>query len=506
MKVFPDYFLDLITNSKVAMQLKSKALYILLVISFLFQLTKIDVSLNENNSFRQSQTVMLVREFLRNGFDPSSPLPIFGMQSKVPFEFPIFQFLASIVASVSNSDPISSTRFVGVISFQMSAVLVYLLTCRWVNRKSAIFALVVFQFSPYGLQWGHSALMEFSAVAFVLGALYSTEKLIDSYVLHRKIIFSIIIISLLTLGALTKITTFVALLPLFLIPSLKSGFLIERVGRVARLSLATSVFVLVFLISFKWNSFADTVKSENRFTSKLTSQQLSAWNFGELSDRLDPTRWYQIINTYWGPIIGGIAGLFLIISLAIFLNKNMVNSILILAIFTGPLLFMNLYWVHDYYSIAVFVPITMLAASTFSYLMSVSQTLSINHMKIFAIVSLLLMISASTSVYGKGYLAHQFKFRHEIPALSKTIAANSASSDGVIFLECDWNPLIPYYADRKGLMLPPWGFELEKKDMSEMKYLALCSKPGAESTEYIRQIRKLGFNLERVFSDFYLIK
>jgi hypothetical protein len=89
MKTLSDYFLNLTINSKVAQQIRRHAQYLLLVTSSVFQISKIDVSLNENNSFRQSQTVMLVREFLRNGFDPASPLPIFGTQSKVPFEFPI---------------------------------------------------------------------------------------------------------------------------------------------------------------------------------------------------------------------------------------------------------------------------------------------------------------------------------------------------------------------------------------------------------------------------------
>jgi hypothetical protein len=501
-----DYFLELMKNSKVSLQIRSQPQYLLLFISSVFQISKINVSLNENNSFRQSQTVMLVREFLRDGFDPSSPLPIFGAQSKVPFEFPIFQYFSSLVASVSNSDPISSTRLVGVVSFQLCAVLIYALTVRWLNKASAIFALMVFQFSPFGLQWGHAALMEFSAVASILGALYINERLLESRLLKRKIIYCLALVTLLTLGALIKVTTFVALVPLFLIPALKKGFFTERVGRLKRLSLGASIFIFVSFVSFMWNNYADYIKSQNVFTSKLTSQQLSAWNFGYISDRLDVTNWYQITNTYWGPIIGGTAGLFLIIFISIFLNNNMINRVLILAVFTGPLLFMNLYWVHDYYSIAIFVPLTLLAASSFSYFLSISEVLRISRFKIFTIVSLFLLISTSTSVYGKGYLAHQFRFTHEIPELSKTISANSDSSDGVIFLGCDWNPLIPYYADRKGLMLPPWGFQLEEKDLSEMRYLALCQEPEASSAEYIQQIRDLGFSLERVSPNFYLIQ
>jgi hypothetical protein len=55
-------------------------------------------------------------------------------------------------------------------------------------------------------------------------------------------------------------------------------------------------------------------------------------------------------------------------------------------------------------------------------------------------------------------------------------------------------------------MLPPWGFQLEEKDLSEMRYLALCQEPEASSAEYIQQIRDLGFSLERVSPNFYLIQ
>lgn len=44
------------------------------------------------HGFRQTQTAITVREFLRSGYHPLRYItPIFGSQSCIPFEFPVYQ-------------------------------------------------------------------------------------------------------------------------------------------------------------------------------------------------------------------------------------------------------------------------------------------------------------------------------------------------------------------------------------------------------------------------------
>ena len=48
------------------------------------------------HDFRLSQTALVARTFIADGFDWRTPLPVFGPESFVPFEFPLFEDAAAV--------------------------------------------------------------------------------------------------------------------------------------------------------------------------------------------------------------------------------------------------------------------------------------------------------------------------------------------------------------------------------------------------------------------------
>jgi hypothetical protein len=53
-----------------------------------------------------------------------------------------------------------------------------------------------------------------------------------------------------------------------------------------------------------------------------------------------------------------------------------------------------------------------------------------------------------------------FQGNSQLPALSSIISANTEPTDLVVMVNCDWDPTILYFADRKGYMVASWMFEL----------------------------------------------
>ena len=488
---------------------------ILLTVIFLLSLAihfpQVLNGLNENNSFRQSQTVMLVREFMRNGLDLKSPIPVFGFNSRIPFEFPIFQYIAAVVGNLANLDPIVATRLVGLVFFELAAFMLFLFAQRIFGLAPAFVAVVVFLFSPFTLMWAASATIEFCAVFLMLLSINSLYKYSGENQPYKRN-FQLIVFTLsLLLASLVKITTAVVMSMLFLI--MWNRLVKRNNSSLIKFSLKLRTKVLLFpcllvlVTNLLWIQFADSVKAQNRFTALLTSQALAEWNYGTLQDRLDFTNSFKIVNTYWGPIVGGIGGLFLLTVIGIFLGDKKFAYPVILSLISGPLFFMNLYAIHDYYSIAVFSSLVLLIAHGYRAIFSLSAEIFKTkriYLSSFFLATLFLTSAAST--YGKDYLYQKFVEPNSYPALATEINKHSSVTENVIYVGCDWSPFVPYYVDRTALMIPPWAPNLSEQDLVGFQVVAVCSLEVENARQTLDNLRGLGYNLIMVSANVFQLE
>lgn len=466
--------LEPIMNSSYQKLLQSRFTYLRVVgISVIIQVPMLFFNLSEGDSFRFAQTTMVVREFINNGIDLRTPLLVFGSNSFVPFEFPLFQAVASIIAKLLGLEPLVATRFTALLFFQGTCVVTYALSKKWFGKEVALIAILLFEFTPFGLRFAHSPLIEFAATFYFLLSLYLFELFLNYSKTKIKFIIAIAAAISLSAGFLTKVTTGIALLPIFLILVLKiftkdfskikklTSFLLLIVSTLGSLSLVVL-----------WNSFADTVKTQNPFTAHLisTTPQMVNWNFGTLQDRIDPKSWVLIYFQYLGPITSGLLVLTLLTYFAIsYFEKELIYPLIFVPFF-GPLLFINLYRSHQYYVSALY-PVLIILLSSGVY--AVSKKFGKNQGFASYLLVLILITSSISTKVGLNYMSDLFN-HSDIPPLVHEIRQTVPSGNHVLYLGCDWNPEIPYYAETLNLMIPEWGISPNPKDLQVVKYIVFC--------------------------------
>ena len=141
-----------------------------------------------------------------------------------------------------------------------------------------------------------------------------------------------------------------------------------------------------------------------------------------------------------------------------YLNKCL---IVFLGILITPLTFFNLYYVHEYYYIAICPLLAILEAACLYYIFCELG----RKKKIIMIVILGLSLAmVSTGFYSavvndyKGYNNHYYW------KLSEFIRGNTGVDDRVLILDNDWNPAVQYYSGRNGATIKnEWFNALENK-------------------------------------------
>lgn len=460
-----------------------------LVLIFLFtQVPMCFFNPSEGDSFRFSQTTIVIREFMRNGVDLRTPLPIFGSNSYVPYEFPTYQILASQLGNIFNLAPILAARITALISFLISMYLTYRIAQRLFDHDTARNVMILYLFIPFGMRYAHSPLIEFTTISFMLLSFHLTLESI--YIKDKRKYLYLSFSSLaIILGFLTKVTTAIALSPLLLI----IGYLALKEFK--SYSQSFSILAVPFF-SFPlgvaavnyWNYFADDVKKNNVFASNLISTlpHIREWNFGTVKNRFEIDSWVTILLHFLGPISAGVFTLLILAFVASYKFDKYLIAILLLTVLWPILIFFNLYKNHQYYVAAIY-PIIILVMS--AGIVVISSTLNFSVFKLNHILIVLIIFATYSTRNGVYYMSDMFNHSTP-PKLVDEIKSNVPTGSYLMYLGCDWNPEIPYYIDSPTLMVPDWGINPEDRDLNKIEYIVFC--------DYFPQNRE--FSLNKYFS------
>ena len=379
----------------------------------------------EAHEFRQTQTAYTAVLYHRNGIDLfQTPLPVLGPPWVVPHEFPLFQAVAAVAMDLGVQTEVA-LRATSLAFLLVSAALVWLIVRLEAGHLTAAVATVAFALMPLGMLWSRSSTIETMAVAAALGAIHEALRW-DRGGSRWHIAAAL---GLGVMAGLLKITT----AAIWLAPAL---FLLRRSSRVTIAVIA--VFAAAGLV---WTSSADGIKAASPATSFLTSAMLREWNFGTLEQRLDPATWVTFAT--W------LAGLSLLVFLApLRLGRSRLAIWALCTLGLGPLIFTNLYVVHDYYWMAV-APAAAILIGLFAA--NVTKAAPKPWRRSLAL-GMICLFALSYVVYPRWSLMFQSGDPTGVLAHAAQIAAETDPNDLLAITHDSWNPAILFYADRRGYM------------------------------------------------------
>ena len=397
--------------------------------SFALRIRTIGQPLIEAHAWRQTQTAYTALIYHREGINLlQTPLPVFGPPWVVPFEFPLFQAIAARVMDIGVSTEIA-LRSTSLFFFAVSAALLWGIVRHEVDTRTALLAVAAFALAPLGLLWSRTSLVETIAVAAVLASILEALRWERS---GSRVDFGIAL-AMGALAALLKITT----AAIWLAPAV---FLLRR-SRVASIVLVATAAG----VGLAWTGYTDTIKAASPATAWLTSGALRDWNFGTLAQRLDLATW-RVAFTRWLP------GLGLVVFIAPFVVwRSRIGVWALATLLLGPLVFTNLYFIHDYYWMAVAPAAAILIGQVGDRALRVRAPVRRG-----ASVAILIgLFALSFAVYPRWIL--MLRPGQGVGILQRAAQIRNATTpDDLVAIDgYGWSTELLFYADRRGYMMDP---------------------------------------------------
>jgi hypothetical protein len=471
------------------------------ILFFLYKSANNFTGLNDHFQFRQTQTAWGIKEVMENGYNFFHlRLPILGYPYEVPFEFPVFQNIAGFFGQIFDLSPEVAGRSTSLLFYCLTGILTYNIIIKLTSASVAFFCTVAFYLTPFSLQWSNAVLMESTVGFFMVLSIIFSIKFFETNNLYFMILSSIS----LAISALMKITTsfpviFLIWIILFLVMPLSF--------RENKFQFFLPFHLIAFFPAFLWTNFADSIKAEGVLTRWLTSENLMGWNFGSIDQRLSVENWVPIFSRFW--LLGGLVMLVLVPGLMLIQNRRLWDPkiyCLILLPFIAPLIFFNLFFVHDYYFLAILFP-SIFATSLLIKLLLPKVVQIPKRSTALHLAILLLIPTWFLDIPGHDYKAWLRNDRNTVPELSLEIASETLKNDRILVIGCDWNPTILYYADRYGIAAPNWiastddaiNFVTKNRLVDSPRFIAICGDylpPDEAWNEVVKRVSKNIWKIE----------
>lgn len=223
------------------------------------------------------------------------------------------------------------------------------------------------------------------------------------------------------------------------------------------------ICLIPVLVGSSWVIYSDHIKELNVMADFITSNALKSWNFGSIEQKLSLRVWQRILLNTKLIIVLIITMLCFLIFLSRIRNyrlneffmqlggilKDNKVLLMLLLFLIGPMIFTNLYFIHDYYFYAnnLFLSL-MIGLLFFSLLERVREERKF----ILCIIILPLLLGSSFLSYYKYYYPSQKHENRNIIPIAEAIKEYTPGNGISLIYGCDWNSSLPYYSQRKALM------------------------------------------------------
>ena len=405
-----------------------------------------NASLLDRYEFRQLQTALSTWWIAEAGWQLDYLMPLFGPPWSVPMEFPLYQIIVSTLHQVTGLPLEQAGRLTGIFFLLACLPALYdLLALAGLRPSRRLVVLAIVLSSPVYLFYARTFMIETTALCFSIWFLAFLRRSLES----RRLVWILAATAAGTLAGLTKITTFLV----FGLPALALALdsLRRPAGPVRRKLFASVIPAAVSLgVAWWWIRHGDAVKDSNPFTGFLTAHELREWNFGPLALRFDWSFWVHLQETIVGHnLTEGAFAIALLCAPFSPARSRWIAGVALLGFLSGPLVFANLYHIHDYYYAANSL---LLLAAAGIMLASVWDDQRLPRGTNWLALGLMLLFQFHA--FYRGYYSHHRNPAPPPPALA-AIIRDTVPTDGVVLIYgADWNPLLPYYFQRRAVMVP----------------------------------------------------
>ncbi len=327
-----------------------------------FTFRDIQDPLLDRHSHRQTQTAISVHYMLSEGAWFPYITPVMGPPWSIPMEFPLYQWLVAAMVKVTGLSLELTGRLVSLMFWWLALFELFRALRHFVPGKVHRAALLLgVAAAPASIYWSRSFMIEtcalYLALAFggrVLSAVMEGKRSAWGW----AVMFG-------ALAALQKITTLFVmevLLGMILVTLLVSQWRSPEAKRRAAKNLVFFLLLGVWTLAvgLGWAAWADRLKERNVMAREtITTQALKEWNYGTIQQKLAGDTWRHLLsNVTLGfssqtPGLGYKLPLLLWLVAALLTRRRLLQqAILLLAFMAGPVVFTNLYHIHEYYFVA----------------------------------------------------------------------------------------------------------------------------------------------------------
>ncbi len=424
--------------------------------------------------FRQAQTAISAYWLGKDGFSLAYQTPVSGPPWTIPFELPLYQWLAARMAGLGGWNLDTTGR---LLSF------VCLLACLWPLRaaqrrlslpsRSFWVAVAVIFSSPTYIYWGRAFMIETLALFLALACLPVYLDILLKGMTPARALF---LTTLSSLSLLQKATTglpMLAVLGVIHVGALLRG----RERRLGAWLLAALAYVVPLALMLAWTQHTDGLKNLTPLGPQLTSKALSAWNWGSLAQRQNSALWrVNFGQRLFEPSLAGWLGAG-ILGLGLVLAHAQKRALLLVALISmgllPTLLFWNLHFVHTYYQVANAIFLALACAVVLGELLP-KQMGKVGPLATLALT--LVVVAANLVVFKRDYvkpLRESFD-PATTPLLRAAQQLRRSLPEGVAFVSfgLDWSSELPYYAQRKCLCAPDWLRDFDKLKADPASFVA----------------------------------
>ncbi len=384
--------------------MKKAILLFLLIVGLLVRLYKIDSPLADWHSWRQADTSVVARNFVKNGYDFLHPrlddisAGPSGKENPEGYrfvEFPLFnaahallfQFFNLLKENWLSFETVG--RLTSVISSLIGAFFLYLIVKELLGEWLGIFSLGFFLFLPYNIFYSRTVLPGQMMTALTLGSIY--------FLMRSRILMSLVLAAA---AILVKPYAVFILVPSWLVIFGKKHL---KVKNKKPFILHTSYFILISLLPFLfWRLWM------RQFPEGIPGSQ---WLLNRAGIRLRPAWWRWLFAERLGKLILGYWGL---IPLAIGLvtklrrNKDILFYSWLFGIFAYLVIFAGGNVHHDYYQMIAVPVLSVFLAKGFWFLLKAPK----NYFNKLACYVLLIMSCLFTFGFSWFQVREYYKINH----------------------------------------------------------------------------------------------